>query len=77
MTGPERRNARSCGRFVQAAEGTRTLDLLHGKQYVTSRPKALICGWITRFALRTTTPADPVFSARLGAIPPSIRQVPP
>jgi hypothetical protein len=26
------RNSPICGAFVEAAEGTRTLDLLHGKQ---------------------------------------------
>jgi hypothetical protein len=29
---PERRKPRICGAFSEAAEGTRTLDLLHGKQ---------------------------------------------
>src|SRR4051794_29799705 len=29
---PERRSPRGRGGFAQAAEGTRTLDLLHGKQ---------------------------------------------
>ena len=28
-----------CGAFLRAAEGTRTLDLLHGKQYCIPRHK--------------------------------------
>ena len=28
----ERQKPRACGAFAEAAEGTRTLDLLHGKQ---------------------------------------------
>src|SRR3954467_2798886 len=33
-TGRSRQKPRQSGAFVQAAEGTRTLDLLHGKQTV-------------------------------------------
>jgi hypothetical protein len=29
---PKTKTARECGPFERAAEGTRTLDLLHGKQ---------------------------------------------